>query len=176
MQARTGDSKWPGIESDRLRQPPEDYELWSRIARRFRVANLPERLTVYREVAASMSREGTDPFKEKLILISAENLAAASTGVPKPEAIHFDIASLFHDSPEKLSKTADIDAMCAVITEAGHAIFGRRNSIGDDQAASVAFRIRNLRHRFAIRKHGLSQVRNAARRLKRTLQRFGVPI
>ncbi len=64
--------------TDRSRQPPEDYELWSRIARRFRVANLPERLTIYREVPTSMSREGADPFKEKLILISAENLAAAT--------------------------------------------------------------------------------------------------
>lgn len=64
--------------TDRSRQPPEDYELWSRIARRFRVANLPERLTIYREVPTSMSREGSNPFQEKLILISAENIAAAT--------------------------------------------------------------------------------------------------
>ena len=61
-----------GYTTDPARQPPEDYELWSRIARRFRVANLPERLTVYREVPSSMSRAGIDPFKRKLVRLSAE--------------------------------------------------------------------------------------------------------
>jgi glycosyltransferase involved in cell wall biosynthesis len=159
--------------TDRSRQPPEDYELWSRIARRFRVANLPERLTVYREVATSMSRDGVDPFKEKLILISAENVAAASSGIPKPETVHFDIARLVHGVPEKLSKTADIEAMCAVVTEAGKAIFGERN-FGSN--GSLAFRVRNLRYQFALRRHGLLQMHSVARGVKRTLQRLGVPI
>ena len=159
--------------TDRSRQPPEDYELWSRIARRFRVANLPERLTVYREVATSMSREGIDPFKEKLILISAENLAAASSGLPKPETVHFDTASLVHGVPEKLSKTADIEAMCGVITEAGKVIFGQRNFGSNDP---VAFRVGNLRYQFAIRKHGLRQMHGVASGVKRTLQRLGFPI
>jgi hypothetical protein len=160
--------------TDRSRQPPEDYELWSRIARRFRVANLPERLTVYRELPTSMSREGVDPFKEKVILISAENLAAASSGVPKPEAIHFDIASLTHNAPEKLSKAADIQAMCALVAEAGNAILGQRNSGAADDP--VAFRLRNLRYQFAIHKQGLRKVHRVARGVKRTLQRLGLPI
>jgi glycosyltransferase involved in cell wall biosynthesis len=49
--------------TDPARQPPEDYELWSRISRHYRVANLPERLTIYREVPSSMSRTGAHPFK-----------------------------------------------------------------------------------------------------------------
>src|SRR5579871_6531806 len=40
--------------TDPARQPPEDYELWSRISRHYRVANLAERLTIYREVPSSM--------------------------------------------------------------------------------------------------------------------------
>ena len=91
--------------TDRSRQPPEDYELWSRIARRFSVANLPERLTIYREVPASMSRDGIDPFKEKLVLISAENLSAASTGEVKPQRIHLDIAILCMECRKKCRKT-----------------------------------------------------------------------
>jgi hypothetical protein len=161
--------------TDRSRQPPEDYELWSRIARRFRVANLPERLTVYREVAASMSREGGgDPFKEKVIQISAENLAAATTGIPKPESIHLDIASLVHGAPEKLSKNAVIEDMCAVVTEAGKAIFGDRNFGAESDP--VAFRVRNLRYQFAIHRHGLRQVHSVARGVKKTLQRLGLLI
>ena len=103
--------------TDRSRQPPEDYELWSRIARRFRVANLPERLTIYREVPTSMSREGVDPFKERLILISAENLAAATIGKFRNLGAvqRQDIAlRLIHGAAERMSQGADIEAMCAV--------------------------------------------------------------
>jgi hypothetical protein len=160
--------------TDRSRQPPEDYELWSRIARRFRVANLPERLTIYREVSNSMSREGIDPFKEKLIFISAENFAAATIGAPKPERVHLDIASLIHGAPERMSQGADIEAMCAVIAQAGKAIFGGRNFDAEDDP--VAFRIRNLRHHFTVHKHGLRQVRNVGSGVKRALRRLGFSI
>ena len=63
-----------GYCEDRSRQPPEDYELWSRIARKYRVANIPEVLTVYREVAGSMSRDGENPFPTKVIRIATENV------------------------------------------------------------------------------------------------------
>lgn len=63
-----------GYCEDRSRQPPEDFELWSRIARQYRVANLPEVLTIYREVTGSMSRTGVNPFLDNVIRISTENL------------------------------------------------------------------------------------------------------
>jgi glycosyltransferase involved in cell wall biosynthesis len=63
-----------GYSEDIARQPPEDYELWSRIARKYSVANLPEVLTVYREVDGSMSRKGDNPFLKNVIRISSENL------------------------------------------------------------------------------------------------------
>ena len=63
-----------GYCEDKARQPPEDYELWSRIARKYRVANIPEVLTVYREVAGSMSRDRENPFLTKVIRIAAENV------------------------------------------------------------------------------------------------------
>lgn len=156
--------------TDRSRQPPEDYELWSRIARRFRVANLPERLTIYREVPTSMSREGVDPFKEKLILISAENLAAATVGAPEPRRVHFDVASLVHGAPERVSQDADIESMCGVIAEAGRAIFG------DAEQDLVVFWMRNLRHHFAIHRYGLGRARNLARGVRTALRRFGLSI
>lgn len=64
-----------GYCEDKARQPPEDYELWSRIARYHRVANLPEVLTVYREMPGSMSRTGPSPFLENVIRIASENLS-----------------------------------------------------------------------------------------------------
>jgi glycosyltransferase involved in cell wall biosynthesis len=63
-----------GYSIDKSRQPPEDYELWSRIARSHKVANIPEVLTIYREMPASMSRVGTNPFLENVVKISSENL------------------------------------------------------------------------------------------------------
>ena len=59
---------------DKLRQPPEDYELWSRIARHYRIANIPDVLTIYREVPGSMSRTGESPFLGNVMRISAENI------------------------------------------------------------------------------------------------------
>jgi glycosyltransferase involved in cell wall biosynthesis len=66
-----------GYCEDRSRQPPEDYELWSRVARQHRVANLPEVLTVYREMPGSMSRTGDNPFLKNVIRIASENLSHA---------------------------------------------------------------------------------------------------
>jgi hypothetical protein len=70
---------------DRSRQPPEDYELWSRVARRHEIANLPERLLIYREVATSMSRDGANPFLEKVLMIASENIAWWA-GIGEPDA------------------------------------------------------------------------------------------
>jgi glycosyltransferase involved in cell wall biosynthesis len=160
--------------TDRSRQPPEDYELWSRIARRFRVANLPERLTIYREVPTSMSRDGSDPFKEKLILISAENIAAATIQVPEPRPIHRDIASLIHGAPEKMSRGADIGEMCAVLAEAGKNIFGDRKFNAESDPITIW--IRNLRYHFNVHTFGLRGTRKFAGGVKRALRRLGLPI
>lgn len=65
-----------GYSEDPERQPPEDYELWSRIARKHQVANLPEVLTIYREMPGSMSRTGENPFLRKVLKISSENIHA----------------------------------------------------------------------------------------------------
>jgi glycosyltransferase involved in cell wall biosynthesis len=157
--------------TDPLRQPPEDYELWSRIARRFRMANLADRLTIYREVPSSMSRENADPFKEKLILISAENLAMAADGVPKPGRIHLDIACLAHNAPEKVSQTANIDAMCAVISRAGAASFGTRSfDRGHDPVVRWQ---RSLRYRFIFDRLGLRGARKVGSSIKSSLRRRG---
>jgi hypothetical protein len=106
-----------GYSTDPARQPPEDYELWSRLARRYKVANLPQRLTIYREVPNSQSRVGPNPFQQKLVVISAENLAAA-VGAPKPDRNHWDIAALVHGAYQRASPHPDIESMCRVVEEA----------------------------------------------------------
>ncbi|MFD0930366.1 glycosyltransferase family A protein [Methylophilus glucosoxydans] len=63
-----------GYCEDKSRQPPEDYELWSRISRNYKLSNIPEYLMEYREVDTSMSRTGVNPFLENVTKISSENL------------------------------------------------------------------------------------------------------
>jgi len=110
-----------GYSTDALRQPPEDYELWSRLARRHAVANLDERLVIYREVSASMSRQGPNPFLEKLLLICAENLSAA-LGMDGPSADLQDVAALTHTSYRHLSKHPDLARMCSLVRAAAQRI------------------------------------------------------
>lgn len=81
--------------TDPTRQPPEDYELWSRLSRHSEVANLPEVLVHYREIPGSMSRVGPSPFRDNVIKICIENLSVAS-GVPPTDPDLIAIATVLH--------------------------------------------------------------------------------
>ncbi|TWB59191.1 glycosyltransferase family 2 protein [Bradyrhizobium sacchari] len=156
--------------TDPARQPPEDYELWSRISRHYRVTNLAERLTIYREVPSSMSRVSARPFLEKLVTISSENLAHA-TGATAPQQVHVDIAALFHGVEGRVSAEPNLADMCAVLAEAG-----RR--IGDDQAGpELAKRVANaqlqIRHRVMLKRQpALGLAWRAARAVRGKLRRL----
>lgn len=62
--------------TDKEREPPEDYELWSRIAQKYDLANIPEILHAYRETPKSMSRSKLG-FESKVTKISKENINRA---------------------------------------------------------------------------------------------------
>jgi glycosyltransferase involved in cell wall biosynthesis len=133
--------------TDPARQPPEDYELWSRIARRYKVANLPERLTTYREVPNSMSRERTTSYIEKIVAISAENIATAA-GVAAPGAVHRDIAAFSHRAFGRVSSNPDVENMCRTVRDVGDRILA--NDGGPNAASRVTQRIESLRHAVAL--------------------------
>lgn len=99
-----------GYSEDKSRQPPEDYELWSRIARKFKVANLPEVLTVYREMPGSMSRDGAIPFLPKILRISAENLHAL-IGTEYSLDSCMSLACLYHNVAQAPRTLKKADAM-----------------------------------------------------------------
>jgi hypothetical protein len=132
--------------TDRARQPPEDYELWSRIARRHRVANLEEALLVYREVPKSMSRTGPNPFLDKVIAIGAENIAFAN-GMEAPDAACRDAVALLNAAYDRLSQGADLAQMEARITGAAKAI--AKAGSGGDRSAAADRMLANLRHHHA---------------------------
>jgi len=102
--------------TDSNRQPPEDYELWSRIARVFEVANVPEMLLVYREFPGSMSRDAENPFLEKVIKISIENMSwYLGTVSPAPAIV--DLARLAHGRVDGISPKPDFAYMRKALLE-----------------------------------------------------------
>jgi hypothetical protein len=101
--------------TDPTRQPPEDYELWSRIGRVSELANLETILLQYRETGGSMSRTGTDPFAEKVIKISSENIAAALDKAPDDPAVT-TVAELAYRRPVSRPR-CDLAAARALIQE-----------------------------------------------------------
>jgi glycosyltransferase involved in cell wall biosynthesis len=146
-----------GYSTDPKRQPPEDYELWSRLARRFEIANLPERLTIYREIPKSMSRQGAHPFLEPLIMISAENIAFAE-GCEVPGQDHWNIAALTHGAYATLSPNYNIERMCQIVREAGRRI--QSTAPDFDLSNRIRAAVTRLWHRHAEYKSGLWSVRS----------------
>lgn len=130
-----------GYSVDPERQPPEDYELWSRISRVADVANLPEVLLIYRELPASMSRTGRSPFQTKLILLCAENLSFAAKISWEDPALKA-IASLTHGSIQSLDVPPDFQRMRLILSQAIETIAtdDTRNQLQRDAEA----RIQNL--------------------------------
>jgi glycosyltransferase involved in cell wall biosynthesis len=129
-----------GYATDPARQPPEDFELWSRIARRWSIANVPEFLHVYREVQGSLSRQGPSPFVDRLVTICAENISIAA-GVPGArEAVN--IAALEHGAPHRLMGQPDFAAMTEIFCRAAARVAGpdaaRFERLASERVASLA--------------------------------------
>ena len=55
---------------EREKFPPEDYDLWLRIAKDFEVANIPKALLQYRELPGSISRTKLQIMRERAELMS----------------------------------------------------------------------------------------------------------
>lgn len=96
-----------GYCTDTCRQPPEDYELWSRVSREFEVSNIPEILLIYREVPKSMSRADVNPFLDNVVTISAENIAWM-TGRSSADSSVRDLAAFVHGSKHFVSEYPEL--------------------------------------------------------------------
>ena len=159
-----------GYASDPDRQPPEDYELWSRMARRYKIANLPERLLIYREVPQSMSRTGANPFLEKMVTICAENLAYAS-GLKTPSVACVDVAALTHSAYHRLSARPDFQEMQSLLDAATKNIAATSVMPLEVQRASRE-RENTLRHQYVIYKTNTGWLRPVARSLRNFTRRL----
>jgi glycosyltransferase involved in cell wall biosynthesis len=155
--------------TDPGRQPPEDYELWSRIAREFDVANLPEVLHVYREVEGSMSRLGPSPFTDHLVTICAENIAWAA-GVESSDAQVINIAALVHRADHRLQGRPDFAGMRDILRRAATRVAPddrhRLAHEADRRAEALRDRSWELRYGHDWRRHVIRAARRAARLTK----------
>lgn len=155
--------KLGGYCEDKRRQPPEDYEFWSRIARENRVANLPDVLTVYREMPASMSRTGVNPFLPNVLTIAAENLHA----VLAPSWTFEDclsLACLYHNvagGPRELSKREALK----MIGMAADIIGGERKMWSSEMTIIMIQLERHITSRF-LRRNVHPQLLNIVRKLR----------
>ena len=138
-----------GYSTSPNRQPPEDYELWSRIARKYDIANIAERLVIYRETPGSISRQGNNPFLEKLVTFSAENIAYA-VGLDTPDIQCTNIAAFTHGALHRLIKPLDWKKMSDTLVTASH-LFGAQsppNSSENMIASLTQQRLDSLKHQY----------------------------
>jgi len=146
-----------GYAVDPDRQPPEDYELWSRISRKYKVGNIPERLTIYREVQRSMSRTQANLLLDRLITINAENMAA-TIGVTEPTQDMFDIAGLIHMGYYRISKRPNIKRMCEIVTAAGKKILD--DAPESDVSERMEFMIKRLKEQYRFFRYKVNWLRH----------------
>jgi glycosyltransferase involved in cell wall biosynthesis len=141
--------------TDKNRQPPEDYELWSRIAREYRIANIPEVLHIYREMPKSMSRSGDNPFLKHLLKINAENLAWATEGSYSNISLE-DLAALKHGIYKQFSSKTSLRELISIIQKAGHVLSDQAGVPYDTIHGKVEYNINDLRyHYYQARYYGL---------------------
>jgi glycosyltransferase involved in cell wall biosynthesis len=152
--------------TDPARQPPEDYELWSRMFRQFNVANIPEILQIYRAVPTSMSRKGSSPFNKQLVNLSAENLAWIS-GRPITDPAATDLAALTHRAFHRLSPNPSFDEGARLLLDAAEQLSAVA-SVGPELLRQRAWDLLDpLRPLYAWKKSGLA-FSKIIRRLKKS--------
>ena len=100
--------------------PPEDYELWSRIARKSKIANIPEVLVYFRENDSSMTYNKPYKIRERAARISVKNMLyyTNNTKVKEIETL----AGIYHDIDILISKQPRFDKIKKVIRNLEDAI------------------------------------------------------
>ena len=130
-----------GYSCDPLRQPPEDFELCSRMCRRYKVANLAEVLVDYREVASSMSRVLKDDFTERMIRISAENLRYWLDGSPFA-GFSDQLSGIYHLDGGLPTEAADGPMVEGTLAQIEQALY----ACGDVHFLEYMHQLRRIRH------------------------------
>jgi glycosyltransferase involved in cell wall biosynthesis len=136
-----------GYTTDKARQPPEDYELWSRVARNFEVANIPEVLHIYRDVPSSMSKGAVNPFLENVMKISAENFSLL-TGRDKNDPGINNLVALSHAAYHKVIGRPSLPELSSALVHAAERLCRNCHVPPSALSEKVHWRIDNLRNHF----------------------------
>ena len=124
-----------------------DFELWSRLARKNEVANIPEVLQIYREVRGSVSRNSETPIADQLVKLSAANLAWASESNPgDPDVIN--LAAMVHSAQNQIIGRPSFRAMRGILRRAVQRIASEEHRARLQRKADR--RIIGLRIRYAV--------------------------
>ena len=127
----------------------QDYELWSRVAGRHRLANLPEFLVRYRVIATSLTATIGDSSGEgaRISLANVRELMNSAEKTPPSPGEHAAVCALLLGEPFSLGSGATADAFahaCAVLDA-----FSTHTTITAREIAGVrADVLRFLRRRF----------------------------
>ncbi len=117
--------------TDPERHPPEDFDLWIRMAREFEVANLAEPLVMYRELPNSISRSKAELLNCRAVAISAENLGDLLEEPSSNPCIR-DLIALLRHSPEYMSERPDWGGMERILKRARDCLIIRWPNDKDD--------------------------------------------
>ena len=163
--------------TDPVREPPEDYEYVSRIVRKFDVANLPDRLVIYREIANSLSSQirptssnTINTFASRLALISSEQLAFFS-GASNLDKSVVNFGAFTHTFYQRLVAPYDLNLMQELIAVAAKTIEVRYGNL--NLSDLVDYRRDNLRHQFNMYFENTSQLTKFMNRIMRKIRSAG---
>lgn len=151
-----------GYCSDRARQP-EDFELWSRVVRKYAVANLPEVLQIYRERAGSICR--SDDFQESCTRIAAENIAYA-LGSAEPAAAHLSLACYMRGQ-RPVDRRIPLHDLRQMLCDTAAAVCQRFSLPESRLSEALVRRTEMLKHQYERFHLGLRAANYARRRVHR---------
>ena len=99
----------------------EDFDLWARIARSSKVANIPDVLLRYREVAGGLSKAATTTFANKVAEQSIENIAYFIPGkyyeISQMVKLYHGLYEEFDGKVSILEMTGIINSLIELIAE-----------------------------------------------------------
>jgi glycosyltransferase involved in cell wall biosynthesis len=101
---------------DPQKNPPEDFDLWLRIAKSNKLFNIPEELIIYREIPGSISREKWDLIQERAIKIASENLFSLLKSNFKVVDIR-NLVALLRDADSYVVDEIDFDSLKKILDE-----------------------------------------------------------
>lgn len=82
----------------------EDYDLWSRVSHQYQVANLPEKLLLYREVSTGISKSNPN-YDEWVITVTAKNIRFYLPDLAETRCM--ELAQIYHGKKSQFLKISD---------------------------------------------------------------------